>query len=106
MWCLGISIASPERKDPFSSSEVFFFETEKEAMIKLKACKISFIKNNFNPGEDERVDTLTVDSPVSLIEELFEIVNDQERFYENPPMRQEPFSWEILEVQAGGEMTF
>ena len=104
MWCLGISMAHPDHKRPFASSTVYFFETETEALNKLKACKISFIKDRID--DDERVDTLSVNSPDALIEEIFEEVNDPDSFYTDCYMDQPPFHWNVMEIQSGGEMKF
>lgn len=103
MWCLGVSIAHPNYKRPSVDTNVFFFETEEDALNKLKECKILFIAD-FDTSEDSRISTLNVNSPDELIEELFQIVSDRDTFYNDSYMDNQPFYWQITEVKVGNDM--
>lgn len=103
MWCLGISIAHPDYKRPSVDTNVFFFETESEALIKLKESKILFTFD-FDTSEDPRISTLSINSPDELIEELFEMVSNPDTFYCDSYMDNQPFYWQITEVKVGNDM--
>jgi hypothetical protein len=103
MWCLGISIAHPDYKRPSIDTNIYFFETEEEALIKLKDSKILFIAD-FDTSEDPRISTLTINSLDELIEELFQMVSDPDTFYSEMYMDNQPFYWQISEVKVGEEM--
>jgi hypothetical protein len=103
MWCLGVSIAHPNYKRPSVDTNVFFFETESEALNKLKELKVLFTFD-FDTSEDPRISTLTINSPDELIEELFQMVSDPDTFYSDSYMDNQPFYWQITEVKVGNDM--
>ena len=97
MYCLAISIAHPSYKRPSVETELYFFETEQEALNKLKDSKILFIAN-FDVTEDPRIKYLDMNSSDELIEILFNKVSDIDSFYRNSYMDNEPFNWKIIKV--------
>ena len=103
MWCLGVSIAHPDYKRPSVDTNVFFFETESEALYKLKETKILFTID-FDASEDPRISTLTINSPDELIEELFEMVSNPDTIYSDSYMDNQPFHWQITKVKVGNDM--
>lgn len=103
MWCLGVSIAHPDYKRPSVDTNVFFFETETEALNKLKDSKVLFTID-FDTSEDPRISTLSINSPDELIEELFQMVSDPDIFYSEMYMDNQPFYWQITEVKVGNDM--
>jgi hypothetical protein len=100
MWCLLVSIACPDYKRPSVDTNIYFFETKQEALNKLKMCKIIFIAD-FDTTEDPRIESLTEDSPGSLLEELFEKVIDPDTFYRCSYMENDPFYSNLIEVKPG-----
>lgn len=100
MWCLLISIACPDYKRPSVDTNIYFFETKQQALVKLKLCKVIFIAD-FDTSEDPRIETLTEDSPEKLVKELFERVSDPETFYSHSYMENEPFYSNLIELKPG-----
>ena len=105
MICLVISIAHPSYKRPSVETSIYFFDTEKEALCKLKDSKITFIAD-FDTSEDPKIETLTKDSPDELIEHFFKEVSDIFNFYRNSYMDIPPFFWKITEITAGTSINF
>ena len=105
MWVLGVLVAHPDYKRPSVETNVFFFESEKEALYKLKELKVEFIVD-YDNSEDSRIITLTINSSDELIEELFEMVSDIDNYYSESYMDNKPFDWHISEVKAGSKFTF
>ena len=105
MICLVISIAHPCYKRPSVETSIYFFETEQEALFKLKDCKITFIAD-FDTSEDLRIQTLTTNSSDELIDEIFKEVSDIDNFYSDSYMDNPPFFWKITKVTAGTSINF
>jgi hypothetical protein len=105
MICLVISIAHPCYKRPSVETSIYFFETEQEALSKLKDCKITFIAD-FDTSEDPRIQTLTTNSSDELIDEIFKEVSDIDNFYSDSYMDNPPFFWKITKVAAGTSINF
>ena len=100
MYCLAISISHPCYKRPSVETEIYFFETEQEALNKLKDSKIIFIAD-FDVSEDPRIEELDMNSSDELIEILFNKTSDIDSFYSDSYMDNDPFNWKIIKVQAG-----
>ena len=105
MLCLVVSIAHPDYKRPGVDTSIYFFETEQEALCKLTECKILFIADH-DTSEDPRIQTLTIESPVDLIDEFFDKISDIDDFYADSYMDNPPFFWKICEVKPGLEIKF
>lgn len=103
MWCLAISIARPDYKRPSFYTNIYFLETEQQALCKLKESKIFFIAD-FDISEDPRLETLTVDSPDELVREFFEEISQIDNFYSESYMDVVPFNWNITEIKVGESM--
>lgn len=101
MWCLVILIAHPCYKRPSIKTEIYFFETEQEALNQLRQTKIMFIISH-NDNEDKLKNGKCSDK---LIDKLFNQVNDVETFYRDSTyMDNLPFNWKIFKAQAGDKV--
>lgn len=104
MWFLGVSIACPDYKRPSVDTNVYFFEDEYQALVKLKKCKIKFIKD-YDTSGDPRIKSLDENSPDHLLEELFIAVSDIDDFYSDSYMDNPPFYSVISEISIGDEIS-